>query len=117
MSESTRTDSNSTDSKSTAVTHDGVEVVCRSRASHDAVAHEPKTDETGEVVFDETGDPEPACGLPGNSLEDRRFLLVRASSLRYDGECKHCNGTASCSDGAGNMSPARRLRYGEDWGK
>jgi hypothetical protein len=127
--------SDSKDSITTDVYHDGDEVAVRARSKHSRSAHEPVTDADGNVVFfaptdrDEPGpckvvdedhddaEPRPACALPTGDVDDIDFRLSTTHDVSNRPACSYCTGTnGDPSKGSGNKSFARRMRYGDDWG-
>lgn len=135
MSKAT-TEDDSTESISTGVYHDGGEVAVRARSKYSRSTHEPITDADGDVVFyaknsaDEAGpirvvdeshpdaEPRPSCGIPTGDVETIDFMLSKTADVTNRPACSFCTGTnGDPAKGAGKLSAARRLRYGDEWGQ
>lgn len=113
------------ESLSTDVYHDGNEVAVRARSQNSRSAHTPATDDDGTVLFyDDDGDvvdeshddaqPRPECTTVRN-LEDTEWVLRTIRQVNNRDKCKRCaNGTETSG---GGVTFARRMRYGDDWGK
>lgn len=110
-----------TDSKAftTDVYHDGQEVAVRARSQHSRSAHMPATDDDGNVVFDEDGHPEPACGCEPNT--DTEWVTRPIADVANRDKCKRCFEADDVAErnkeNGGSVSFARRMRYGDDWGE
>jgi hypothetical protein len=130
MSKATDDGDGSTDPQSTDVYDDGVEVAVRARSKNSRSTHVPKTDDDGTIVFVDGDDhtervdrdadnaqPLPECEFRSGDPDAVDFVLKPVGTCTTRDGCKYCHGTnADPATGAGNLSPARRLRYGDDWG-
>jgi len=135
MAKASTSDDDGRNCITTDVYHDGDEVACRARSTHGRAAHEPVTDADGDVVWyadtepDEPGpckvvdadhddaEPRPVCALRGGDESAVDFMLSTTRDVSHRPPCSYCTGTnGDPAKGSGNMTPARRLRYGGDWG-
>ena len=120
----------------TDVYHEGDEVAVVARSKYSRTTHKPATDDDGNVIWyaptswDEDGpmkvvdedheeaEPKPVCGLPCGDVHETRFRLVAVDALNDDGVCSYCTGDfGDQAAGSANLTPARRLRYGDEWGQ
>jgi len=108
-----------TDRLTTDVYHNQEEVAIRARSQHSRDAHIPKTDTDGNVIFDDAGDPVPECGVEPQT--DTEWVLRPVDTVSNRGECRRCFEAGEVADqnaaNGASTTFARRLRYGEAWGK
>lgn len=124
------------ETETTVTTPDGKERTVVARTTTSRTTHKPVTDKDGKIVYyaptdrDEPGtakivdkthpdaQPRPECGLPTGKVEDVRWRDAPKSVGTHRSDCTYCTGDAERrSKGAGNLTPARRLLYGDEWGK
>lgn len=101
----------------TGVYHEGDEVAVRAKSRYSRSWHEPKTDDDGNVVFDEDGRPEPACGK--ECRDDTFWRLAPVDAVAGRDECSNCAEDDDAiakrnSTGSGNITLAR-LAQRSDW--
>jgi len=105
------------DRPTTDVYQDKTEVAIRARSQHSRDAHIPTTDDDGNIVF-EDGEPVPECGV--ETRTDSEWVLRAVDTVSNRGKCSRCFEPDEVADknaaNGGSTSPARRLRYGGDWG-
>lgn len=113
-----KSDTTTDDSFESDVYHDGDEVCVRARSQHSRSKHIPKTDDDGNVVFDDEGNPTPKCEIDPKT--DTTWVLRSVRSCENRDACDRCAEEDRISktnqSNGGSKSWARRMRYGDDWG-
>jgi len=115
---STQVAADDDDCIATDVYHEGEEKAVRARSQHSRSAHVPKTDDDGNVVFDDDGHPEPECDVEPKT--DTEWVLRSVRSVTNRDKCKRCFDADDVAEqnkkNGGSATFARKLRYGDDWG-